>query len=143
MLYVVAAVQLELVDDVQRLVLNNIEVRVVAVTGHEISVLPVPFCVFHADILSGYHLTVEHELLCAELLVIVLDKAEDILHELPVLLVVGYCDAHELCSLDETIHADCEILAVDVYVSGVEEWEHAVLLELLEILIVCCLHLVT
>ena len=65
---VLSAVESHLVDDVQRLVLHDVEIAVVAVTWHYISVFPIPFCMLHADVLSWDHLAVEQSRLGAVLL---------------------------------------------------------------------------
>ena len=57
------AMQLKLVDNVQAVVLNNIEIRVVAVARHEIAVLAVPLGMLHTHVLGRDHLTVEHHVL--------------------------------------------------------------------------------
>ena len=97
---------------------------------------------FHAHILGGYHLAVEHHLLGAVFLVLLLHQTEDGLHELAVLRVVVDGDAHELGGLDQTVDADGEVLARDVDIAGVEEGQHAVGLQVLEVLVVGQLHLV-
>ena len=53
------SVQLELVEDGQRVVLDHVEVAVVAVARHEVAVLAVPFGVFYPHVLGGNHLAVE------------------------------------------------------------------------------------
>ena len=135
-------VELELVDDGERVVLDDVEVGVVAVARHEVAVLAVPLGVLHADVLGRNHLAVEHHVLRAVLLVILLDEAQDALHEAEVVVVGRDLQAHELGSLDEAVDADGQILAPDVDVAGVEEREHAVLLQLLQVLVVGQLHLV-
>ena len=52
-------------------------------------------------------------------------------------------ESHKLCSFYQAVDADGEILSGDVDVAGVEEWEHAVRLKILEVLVVCELHFVT
>ena len=136
------AVELELVDDGERVVLDDVEVGVVAVAGHEVAVLAVPLGVLHADVLGRDHLAVEHDLLRAVLLVILLDQTQDALHEVEVVVVGRDLEAHELGSLDEAVDADGQILAGDVDVAGIEERQHAVGLQLLEVLVVGQLHLV-
>ena len=138
---VVLAVEAELVEHGERLVLDDIEVGVVAVARHEVAVLAVPFGVLDADVLGGDHLAVEHHLLGAVFFVLLLHQAEDGLYELAVFGAVLDGDAHEFRGLDEAVDADGEVLACDVDIAGIEERQHAVALELLEVLVVGQLHL--
>ena len=108
---VVFAMEAELVQNGERLVLDDVEVGVVAVARHEVAVLAVPLGVFDADVLGGDHLAVEHDFLGAVFLVFLLHQAEDGLHELAVFGAVLDGDAHELGSLDEAVDADGEVLA--------------------------------
>ena len=135
-------VEAELVEDGQALVLDDIEVGGVAVARHKVAVLAVPLGVFHTHVLGGYHLAVEHHLLGAVFLVLLLHQTEDGLHKLAVLRVVVDGDAHELGGLDPTVDAEGEGLARDVDIAGVEEGQHAVGLQVLEVLVVGQLHLV-
>ena len=96
----------------------------------------------HTYILSRNHLAVEEGCLCAILLIIFFDESESALHELNICRIVVDLDAEEFCSLHETVYADCEVLAADVDEACIEERKHALLLESLEVLIVCELHLV-
>ena len=134
--------QAHLVDDVERLVFNDVEVAVVAVAWNGIAVFPIPFCVFHTYILSRDHLAVEEGCLCAVLLVIFLDESESALYELYVCRVVVDLYAEEFCSLHETVDTDSKVLAADVDEACIEERKHALLLESLEVLVVCELYLV-
>ena len=59
MLDILAAVQTHLVNDIERLVLYDIEVAVVAVTRNEIAVFPIPLRMLYAYILRRNHLAVE------------------------------------------------------------------------------------
>ena len=136
------AMEAELVEHGERGVLDDVEVAVVAVARHEVAVLAVPFGMFNAHVLSGNHLAVEHHLLGAVLLVLLLHQAEDRLHELAVLGVVRDGDAHELGGLHEAVDADGEVLAGDVDIASVEERQHAVGLQVLEVLVIGQLHLV-
>ncbi len=136
------AVQLELVDDVERVVLYDVEVGVVAVARYEVAVLAVPLGVLDADVLGRNHLAVEEHVLGAVLLVVLLYDGQDALHELLVLVVGVNLQAHELGSLHEAVDADGEVLAVHRDVASVEEWQHAVGLQLLEVLVVGELHFV-
>ena len=129
-------VQFELVEDGQRVVLYAVEVAVVAVAWHEVSVLTVPFRMFHAHVLGRDHLAVEHRLLGAESLVLLLDQSEYRLYELLVAVVRSYVQTHELRSLYQSVDADGEVLTVDVDVSCIEEWQHVVVQQLLEILVI-------
>jgi len=59
-----------------------------------------------------------------------------------VLRVVVDRDAEELGGFHQTVHADGEVLAVDGDVAGVEERQHSLGLQVLEVLVVADLHLV-
>ena len=85
---VFAAVQAELVDDVQRTVLHDIEVTVVAVAGHGVTVFPVPFGMFDAHVLGGDHFAVEKSFLRAVFFIVPFHEAEHLLHESRVLRIV-------------------------------------------------------
>ena len=108
---VTTSMETDLVDDVQRLILNDIEIRVVALTRHYVTILPVPLRMLYTDVLCRNHLAVEHKVLCAVLLVVSLHKTEDLLNELLVLRVVVDGDSEELGSLNKTIYTDSEVLA--------------------------------
>ena len=136
------AMQAEFVEHGERLVLDDVEVTVVAVARHEIAVLAVPFGMLHTHILGGNHLAVEHHILGAVLLVLLLHQTEDGLYELAVLRIVVDGDAHELGSLDQAVDTDGEVLARDVDIAGVEERQHAMSLQVLQVLIIGQLHLV-
>ena len=68
--YVGRAVQTELVENGERIVLYAVEIAVVAVAWYEISVGFVPLCVLHSYVFGRYHLAVEHRFLRAILLVV-------------------------------------------------------------------------
>ena len=133
--------QLELVDNVERVVLHDVEVAVVAVARHEVAVLAVPLSVLYAHVLSRNHLAVEQHVLSAILLVVFLYKAKHLLNEVQIVGVIIDLQAQELGSLHESVHTDCEILATHVDVSSVEERQHALSLQFLEVLVVSELHL--
>ena len=136
------SMKLELVDDVQRVVLHDVEIAVVAVAWHEITVLTVPLSVLNTNILGRNHLAVEQQVLGAILLVVLLHQAEYCLHIAQVVLVVADLDAKELGSLNETVHTNGEILTADIDITSIEQRQHARLLQFLQILVVCYLHLV-
>ena len=142
MLDVAAPVQAELVDDVQRRVLDDIEIGVVAVARHGVAVLAVPLGVLHADVLRGDHLAVEHHLARAVAAVVLLDEPQHLLHEAGVVVVVVDLQPEELRRLDQSVDADGEVLPREVDVPGVEERQHALALQLLEVFVVGQLHLV-
>ena len=131
------SVHLELVHDVEAVVLHHIEVAVVAVARHEVAVFPIPLCVLHAHVLGRNHLAVEEHFLCAILHVVLLHESEHGLHECQIVRIVGDFQSHEFGSLNESVHTDGEILAPHVYVTGVEQRQHTMLLQFLEVLVVC------
>ena len=138
-----SAMELELLDDVGVGILDDIEIAVVAVTRNEISVFPIPLGMLHAHILGWYHLAVEEHVLGAIELVVFLDKSKHGLHKLEIVGIVGDLESTELCRLYKSVDTDGEILARHIDISCVEEGQHAMRLKLLEILVVCQLHLMT
>lgn len=136
-----STMKLELVEDAQRVVLHHIEITVVAVARHEIAVLTIPFGVLDTDVLGRNHLAVEHHLFAAVLLVVLFNRTQDVLYEVLIVVVGRDLQSHELSGFHESVDANGEILSVDVDISGIKERQHAVSLELLEILIVSELYL--
>ena len=59
MLDIFTAMKTKFVDYVERLVFHNIEIAVVTVSWNYISVFPIPFCMFDADIFCRNHFAVE------------------------------------------------------------------------------------
>ena len=59
MLYVFASVKAHLVNDIKRLVLDYIEIAVVTVAWHSISVFPIPFCMLYTNVFRWNHFAVE------------------------------------------------------------------------------------
>ena len=97
----------------------------------------------YAHVFSGNHLTVEEQILRTILLVVMLYDAEHTLYEMLVVLVRGNLQPHELGSLNQSVDADGQILAADIDISGIEQRQHAVVLQFLQVFIVSHLHLVT
>jgi len=58
-----SAMQLKLINDGKRFILNNIEIGVIAVARHKITVLTILLGMLHTDILGRNHLAVEHHIL--------------------------------------------------------------------------------
>ena len=135
--------QLELIDDSQWVVFNHIEIAIIAVTGYEVTVLAIPLGVLDTHILCRNHLTVEHHVLSTVLLVVLLDQTEDTLYEMQVVIIRRNLQAHELRSLNQTIDTDGEILTADVDITGIEQRQHAVCLQLFQVLIIGHLYLMT
>ena len=142
MLYVLAAVETELVHDIEGIILNHIEIAVVAVTRHPVAVFAVPLRVFYSHILRRNHLAVEESFLGAILLVVSFDYAEHFLYEFGVLRIVGNFKSEEFRSLYHTVDTYGEILPCDIDVTGIEERKHTLGLKVLEILVVADLYLV-
>ena len=95
----------------------------------------------YTDILCRNHLTVEHHILRTVLAVILLDKAKDALYEVQVLIVWRNLQTHKLGSLHKTVDTDGQILTGDIDIAGIEERQHTVLLQFLQILVIGQLHL--
>ena len=136
-----SSVQLELVNDVERVVLYYIEVAVVAVARYEIAVLTVPLGMLNAHILGRNHLTVEHNLLRTILLVVLLYESKHFLYKVQIVGIVVDLKSHELCGFNKSVHTDCEILTTHIDISSVKQRQHTLLLQILKILVVCQLHL--
>ena len=101
-----SAVQLELVNDVERVVLYYIEVAVVAVARYEIAVLTVPLGMLNAHILGWNHLAVEHNLLRAILLVVLFNESKHLLYEVQIVGTVVDLKSHELCCFNKSVDAN-------------------------------------
>ena len=142
MLDVLLAVQTETIQHVQALVLHDVEIAVVAVTRNDITILAIPFGVLHTYVLCRDHLAVEHHIFRAVLFVLLLDDAEQLLHEMRILRRIFDLQTEELGSLYQTVHTDRQILTADIDVAGVEQRQHAFRLQGLEVLVVCQLHFV-
>ena len=96
MLDVGCPMKAELVEYGERVVLNAVEIAVVAVARNEVSVGLVPLSVLHTYVLGWYHLAVEHGFLGAICLVVFLNEAEYALNEFLVGVVWRDVDAHKL-----------------------------------------------
>ena len=141
-LYIFLSVELELVHDVESLVLYDVEVAVVAVSRNIVSVFLVPLCVLYTNVLSRNHLAVEHCLLGAVLLVVLLNKSENFLNIMCILRVVVYLVAQELGSLHQTVDTNRQILSSDIDVTGIEQRKHSLCLQVFQVLVVGKLYLV-
>ena len=139
---IAAAVQAELLDDVGVGVFDDVEVAVVAVARHVVAILAVPAGVLDADILGGNHLAVEEQVFRAVLLIVRLDEAQYAADEGGILVVVADGEPEAFGGLDDAVDADGQILALDVDVAGVEEGQHTLVKEFLQVGIVGHLHLV-
>ena len=137
-----STVELELVDNGERVVLDHIEVGVIAVAGHEVAVLAIPLGMLHTDVLGRNHLAVEHHVLRAILPVVLLNETQNALYEMQVVVVGRNLQAHELGSLHQTVDTDGKILATNVDIASIEQRQHTVALQLLQVLVVGQLHLV-
>ena len=141
MLDVGCTVELEFVENVEGIILYDIEIAVIAVAGYEIAVFTVPFGMLHAHILSGDHLAVEHHIFGAVLLIVFFHQSEYGLDKGQVVGIVVDLKPHKFSSFHQSVDANGEILAADVDISCVEKREHAMALQLLQILIVGQLYL--
>ena len=95
-----------------------------------------------AHILCGYHFAVEHQFRCAILLVVFLYCAQNGLYVLSILLIVVNGDSKEFGTFYQSVDPDGEVLAIKIDVACVEKGQHAVALQLFEVLVVGNLHLV-
>ena len=96
---------------------------------------------FHANVFRRNHLAVEHYVLGAVLLVVALHYTEHSLHKIKIIWIVIYLKPHKLGGFHKSVHSDSKILPAHVYISGIKERQHLVILQVLQILIVCELHL--
>ena len=85
----------------------------------------------HTDVLGRNHLAVEHHVLRAVLLVQLLHDREHALYEVLVLVVGGDLESHELGSLHQTVDTNGQILTTDIDVTGIEQRQHTMSLQLL------------
>ena len=95
----------------------------------------------YADIFCRNHLAVEQCGLGAVLPVVILDESEGILNELHIFRIVVDLDSEELCSLHESVDTYSKVLTADVDEAGIKERKHSLLLECLEVLVICKLYL--
>ena len=134
-------VKTELVDQIQRIVLHAVEVAVVTVAGHAVTVLAVPFGMFYPHVFGGNHLAVEEQLFALVLVVVFFDQTEHLFHKMLVLRIVVNGDAEKFGRFHQTVDTDGEVLAVDGDVAGVEQRKHAFGLQVFEVLVVGNLYL--
>ena len=138
---VASAVQAELFDDVGLRVFHYIKIGVIAVSRDIVAVLSVPSCMFHSDVFSGNHFAVEEQVFGAIFCVVVFNESEDVSDKFFILRVVADGDAEAFGGFDESVHSDGEILAFEVDVACVKEWQHSFLHEISQVLVVSHLHL--
>ena len=139
---VLAAVQAELLDDVRVGVFYDVEIAVVAVARHEISVLAVPARMLHAHVFCRNHFAVEEQVLRAIFLVEFLHHAEHRRYERGIFFIVGNRHAEAFGGFHHAVHAHGEVLPANVDVAGVEERQHTLVHQVFEVVVVGHLHLV-
>ncbi len=135
-------VKTELVDQIQRIVLHAVEVAVVTVAGHAVTVLAVPLGMFHTHIFGGNHLAVEEQLFALVLVVVFLNQSEHLFHKMLVLRIVVNGDVEEFRRFHQSVHADGEVLTVNGDVAGIEQRKHSFGLQVFEVLVVGNLYFV-
>ena len=120
---VLLTVQAEFVEDVGVGVFDDVKIAVVAVAVYLVAVFLVPFGMFHAYVLGGDHLAIEHEAVFLRVifLVVFLDEAEHVLHEMLIIWVVADRDLKELGGFDQAVDADGEVLPSEVDVACIEQ----------------------
>ena len=116
-LNILDSVQTETVNHVKRIILNLVEVAVVAVTRYYIAVLLVPLGILYTHILGWNHLTIEHHTLTAVLLIQFFYDSQNGLHIFCVTRVVTYLYTQELSRLYKSVYANGQVLAADVDVT--------------------------
>ena len=94
-------------------------------------------------VLCRNHLAVEHHVLGAVLLIVLLNQAKDTLYEVQVIVVRRDLQSHKLSSLNQAVDTDGEILTSDIDISCIEERQHAMSLQLFQVLIIGQLYLMT
>ena len=139
---VFAAVQSELVHDVERFVLDDVKIAVVTVAPHLVAVALVPFGMFHSHVLRRNHLAVEHHLLRAVLLVVLFDHSENFLCKTFVIGIVVDRNAEKFGCFDQSVHTDSEVLARHIDIARIEQGQHPLRLHVFQVLVVGQLHLV-
>ena len=137
MFYIRCSVQFELVENCQRVILDAIEIAVIAAAWNKIPVFGVPFSMLYSDILCRNHLAVEHSFLCTESLILCFYQSKYSLYKLLIVLIRCDVKSHEFCCFYKTIDTNSEILAINVDVSSIKEWKHVITQQLLEVFIVC------
>ncbi len=137
MLDIVIAMELELVDHREGVVLRVVEVRAVHVVlrRHIVTVLLVPLVVLAGEVLAGNELSVEHRVRSLVLTVGAVDGLEDRVHELVVLRVRADRQAKELGGVGEAVDSNGQVLAPHVDKAGLIHIKHAGLQEVLDDLV--------
>ena len=110
---VLTTMETELVENVNLFIFNNIEITIITIAGHHVTVFAVPLGVLHTHILSGNHLAVEHEVFALIAFVVIFNHAQDLLHEMLVFFIIGDGNLEEFGSLHQSVDTDGEVLAID------------------------------
>ena len=76
------------------------------------------------------------------MLVVAFDEREDVFDKLLIFRVVANGDTKAFCRFDDAVDTDCEVLALDVDVAGIEEREQSSLTHPVEVFVVGHLRLV-
>ena len=137
MLDIVVAVELELVDHREGVVLGIVEVRAVHVVlgRHIVAVLLVPLVVLPGKVLARDKLGVEHRVRSLVLAVGAVDGLEDRVHELVVLRIRADRQAKELSRVGKAVDSDRQVLTPHVNEAGLVHVQHAGLQEVLDDLV--------
>ena len=134
---ILLAVELELVDHRQAVILGVVEVGTVHVVlgRDEIAVLLVPLVVLAGEVLAGDELGVEHAVGRTVLAVGDVDGLEQHVDELAVVLVGIDLQAEELGGVGQAVDADREVLLAHVDEAGAVDVQHVGLQEVLDDLV--------
>ena len=126
MLDIFIAVQLELVDHRQGVVLRIVEVRAVhIVLRRDVeAVLLVPLVVLAGKVLARNELGVEHRVGGLVLLVGAVDGLQDDVHELVVLRVRADGKSQELSGVGKTVHTDGKVLPFHIDEASLIDIQH-------------------
>ena len=95
----------------------------------------------HTHILGRNHLAVEHHILTAVLLVVLLNQSENTLNEMHIVVVRCDFQSHELSSLYQAVDTNGQVLTVDIDITGIEQRQHTMCLQVFQVFVVGQLHL--
>ena len=131
MLYIPVSMHTELIDDVQRLILYDVEIAVIALAECLETGFFVPFGMFHAYILGRYHFAVKEYIFRSIFLIVFFNYSQNLLHKSFIFRIIVDFNSHELSGFHQPVYTDCQILASHIDVSGIEQRQHSFALQML------------
>lgn len=126
----------ELVKEVARFILDDIEVGIVAIAGDEVTVFLVPRGVFDTEVFRRDALSIKHEFLGARLFVFLVDGLEDHFAIGEVLVIRAGLDTEKFSTFDKAVDADGEVLFLHGDKARIVDGKHAAVKEVAHDLVV-------